>query len=94
MCSAHNKGSITTKPSPSSSLGHRSHLPLLFAFFKVLFVVCSVQKGTFNYTNHTYTSSLYQGPEMKGKSCFSQFFSEQQQQKKCSPLGSTDTPNP
>lgn len=90
-CSAQNKGCITAKPPPSSSLGCRSLLPVLFAFFKVLFVVCSIQEVTFNYTNHTYTSSLHQGPEMKGKSCFSQFCLEQ---KKSSPFGSTDTPNP
>lgn len=44
-----------------------------------------------NYTNHTYTTTLHQGPEMKGESCFSQFCSEQ---KSSSPSGSADTPNP
>jgi len=65
------------KPSPSSSLRHRSLLPALFAFLEVLFVVCSIQEVAFNYTNHTYSSSQHQAPEIKGKSCFSQFSSEQ-----------------
>lgn len=76
MHSAQNKGCIRVQPSPTSSLEQRSLSLVLFAFFKVLFVVCSIQEGAFNYTNHTYTSSLHQGPEMKGKSCFSQFCSE------------------
>lgn len=77
LCSAQNKGCITAKPSPSRSLGHRSLLGVLFASFKVLFVLCLAQEVAFNFTNHTYTSSLHQEPEMRGKSCFSQFCSEQ-----------------
>lgn len=79
MCSAQNKGlkSPQKRPLQAASPGQRSVLPVLLALFKVLFVVRWFQEVAFNYPNHTHAFSLHWGTETKGKSCFSQFCSQQ-----------------